>query len=622
MSQSQIVPDSNNGGSSPPTGKPAVGYKRPPVHTRFAKGRSGNLKGRPAGTPNVADILKKLFNKKVSVREGNRTRSMNTCEAIIRLAVAKARSGNAPALTTVFTILDKLGATKDVTSEERQKRTIKFVRPHGRDDYDLLYAPAREKERQHCCAIAERNETIAEETTACLIRTGDELTAQGKADEALAAYCQQIALCTNQLAESANDHAASSEHRRAVARIGLLADQLVFCGNFAAALKSADEAIVRSGAETSLTWIQLIRAHANMFLGRTIEARDFYLSFRSDKNVTFTSWETLILRDFRRLQRAGHSYPLMVEVEKRLADAGWTAQGRRTDKTATPAINADDEQFIMLNPDHVQTGALLSEQGKLDEAADVYWRNLTKCQTRPAKEPLHAETTQLLDLLVVRLGVLAADFVHRGRFATALGHAQGLIAVAPEHYGFHATRAHAMMFIGREDEAEKLYLHYRGQKIGDDLWESAVVANFNKYRQAGRSHPLMDKVERLFERKDWFQPPDNASAKASVGIAETAPHQADDIPSGDRLIEEGKFDEALDVYRRRIEISQAKLANGRVNLQALEDRQIAIERISDLAFVSVLNRDFQKAYDIADGAIRILPNATWPNLRRAHAMMF
>ena len=239
------------------------------------------------------------------------------------------------------------------------------------------------------------------------IRTGDELTAQGKADEALAAYCQQIAFCTDQLADTANDHAASSDHRRAVARIGLLADQLVFCGTFAAALKCADEAIVRSGAETSLTWIQLIRAHANMFLGRTSEARDFYLSFRSDKNVTFTSWETLILRDFRRLQHAGHSHPLMVEVEKKLADAGWTAQGRRADKTATPAINADDQQFIMLNPDHVQTGALLAEQGKLDEAADVYWRNLAKCETRLAKEPLHAETMQLLDLLIVRLGVLA-----------------------------------------------------------------------------------------------------------------------------------------------------------------------------------------------------------------------
>jgi Tfp pilus assembly protein PilF len=276
----------------------------------------------------------------------------------------------------------------------------------------------------------------------------------------------------------------------------------------------------------------------------------------------------------------------------------------------------------MLNPDHVQTGALLAEHGKLDEAADVYWRNLAKCEARLAKEPRHAETIQLLDLLIVRLGILAEQFVERGRFATALEHAQGLTAISPERLRLHATRAHAMMFIGREDAAEKLYLHYRGQKIGGDLWESAVVADFNKYRQAGRSHPLMDKVERLFERKDWFQPPENVSAKARVGVIDIAAPQADDIPSGDRLVEEGKFDEALDVYRRRIEISLAKLTNGRANLQALADRQTAIERMSDLAFRFTVMGDFQKANDVADNAIQILPNAISPNLRRAHALMF
>ena len=40
-----------------------------------------------------------------------------------------------------------------------------------------------------------------------------------------------------------------------------------------------------------------------------------------------------------------------------------------------------------------------------------------------------------------------------------------------------------------------------------------------------------------------------------------------------------------------------------------------------MAFVHVLKRDFQKAIDVADDAIRVLPNSTWPNLRRAHALM-
>lgn len=149
MTTSQTLPPSLNGGLATPSDKPMVGYKRPPAHKRFEKGKSGNPKGRTKGTPNVADILKTLFNEKRRVHEGNRVRLMRTCEAIIRLAVAKARGGNARALTTVLVILEKLGATNDVTSAERQNRTIKFPRAPTMAEYDLLFSAAREKERQH-----------------------------------------------------------------------------------------------------------------------------------------------------------------------------------------------------------------------------------------------------------------------------------------------------------------------------------------------------------------------------------------------------------------------------------------------------------------------------------------
>jgi tetratricopeptide (TPR) repeat protein len=600
--------------------KTLVGYKHPPANKRFATGRSGNPKGRPKGTPNVADILKALFNKKVPVREGARPRMMKTCEAIIRLAVVKARHGDARALTTVLTILEKLGATKDVTSEERQNRTITLSRAHTMEEYDLLYAPAREKERQYYSAIVECDEKASDETTRSFIRAGDELAAQGRADEALAIYCQQIALGTSSPADETNDPATLNDYKRALNRIGLLADRLLQGGDFATALTCADKAVA-SGGGFNITWIHLVRAHANMFLGKSNEARDFYLSFQSQKNVMFTSWETIILRDFARLQKAGHSHPLMTEIEKKLIEAGWTTEGRGIAKVATHTVKADDQQFMMLNPDHVQTVALFAEQGKLDEAAGVYWRNLVKCQTRLAKEPGHTESRQLLDLAVARLGVLAEQFVHRGRFATALELTKELIAVASERCRLRAIRAHAMMFLGREDDAQALYLRYRGQKIGSELWEATVLADFNKFRQTGRSHPLMDKVERLFESKDWLQSTNSPPLQNSDIAREVSTPQADDIPAGDRLLEQGKLDEALDVYCRRIEISQAKLVNGRVNLQAIEDRQIAIERISDLAFAFVLQRDFQKSIAVTDKAIGVLPNSTSPNLRRAHALM-
>ena len=620
MTTSQTLPSSRSGGPPAPTGKPIVGYKHPPADKRFEKGKSGNPKGRAKGTPNVADILKKVFNEKRRVREGNRVRLMPTCEAVIRLAVIKAQSGNARALTTVLAILDKLGATTDVTSDERQDRTIKLPRAPTMAEYDLLYAAAREKERQHYRAIVERHEETADDVAGSLIRSGDNLADEGKFDDAWQAYCQQIADCAGELAAKPDDSALQSLSKRAIARLGLLAEQVLITGHFAQALQCAEEAITH-GAGLDLRWIQLIRAHAKMFLGRGGEARDFYLNFQSKKNEMFTSWETVILRDFTRLQTAGHAHPLMMEIEKKLVAAGWTAQGRRIETAAAPTINADDQQFIMLNPDHVQTAALLADHGKLDEAADVYRRNLAKCQARLAKEPRHAETQQRLGLVAVRLGVLAEQFIYRGRFATALELAQKLIAVAPERYQLHAICAHALMFLGREDDAQALYLRYRGQKLGSELWEAGVLADFNKLRQAGRSQPLMDKVERLFESKDWLQSTDSPPLQNNTIASEVSTPPADDIPAGDRLAEEGKFDEALDVYCRRIEISQAKLINGRVNLQAIEDRQSAIERMSDLAFAFMLQRDFQKSIAVADKAIGVLPNSTSPNLRRAHALM-
>ena len=46
-----------------------VGYKKPPQHTRFKPGQSGNRHGRPAGSKNLATIVREALDAKVVVSE-------------------------------------------------------------------------------------------------------------------------------------------------------------------------------------------------------------------------------------------------------------------------------------------------------------------------------------------------------------------------------------------------------------------------------------------------------------------------------------------------------------------------------------------------------------------------
>ena len=72
-----------NKGNSP-NAKYAVGYRRPPLHSRFKPGQSGNLKGRPAGRPNVKSMIERVIHQKLPVRQGEKTRKMPMFEAIRR----------------------------------------------------------------------------------------------------------------------------------------------------------------------------------------------------------------------------------------------------------------------------------------------------------------------------------------------------------------------------------------------------------------------------------------------------------------------------------------------------------------------------------------------------------
>jgi Family of unknown function (DUF5681) len=66
-----------------------VGYKKPPLHTRFKKGQSGNPRGRPRGAKNFSSVLDDALNQPVVVTENGRRHKISKRELGIRQLVDK-----------------------------------------------------------------------------------------------------------------------------------------------------------------------------------------------------------------------------------------------------------------------------------------------------------------------------------------------------------------------------------------------------------------------------------------------------------------------------------------------------------------------------------------------------
>jgi len=80
-----------------------VGYGRPPLHTRFKEGQSGNPKGRPRKRLNLIAEIQAELSESVTMTIKGRPVKVSKLRALLRASCANALKGDRHALETLLT---------------------------------------------------------------------------------------------------------------------------------------------------------------------------------------------------------------------------------------------------------------------------------------------------------------------------------------------------------------------------------------------------------------------------------------------------------------------------------------------------------------------------------------
>ncbi|MDF1690600.1 MAG: DUF5681 domain-containing protein [Cycloclasticus sp.] len=84
-----------------------TGYKKPPKSGQFQPGKSGNPKGRPRKTKNLATDLQEELSAKITVVEGNKEQLISKQRALIKALSTKALKGDIRAMNTLIRMIER-----------------------------------------------------------------------------------------------------------------------------------------------------------------------------------------------------------------------------------------------------------------------------------------------------------------------------------------------------------------------------------------------------------------------------------------------------------------------------------------------------------------------------------
>jgi Family of unknown function (DUF5681) len=120
-----------------------VGYRRPPVESRFQKGQSGNPRNRPKKVPDLMEDAAEILGGTVTGQANGRAITLPTVQAVFRRLCRNALKGDNGALRRVIELMLTLEPVARDRAKEKQAEDAR-LREAARK-YDRLMRAGRDE---------------------------------------------------------------------------------------------------------------------------------------------------------------------------------------------------------------------------------------------------------------------------------------------------------------------------------------------------------------------------------------------------------------------------------------------------------------------------------------------
>jgi hypothetical protein len=112
-----------------------VGYKRPPKHTQYKPGESGNRRGRTPEAKNLATLLRDALNETITVNDQGRRRRISKRKAIVSQLVNRSAQSDLKAITILLGLMHALEQRTGAPDEpapltDADRQVLEYIRKH------------------------------------------------------------------------------------------------------------------------------------------------------------------------------------------------------------------------------------------------------------------------------------------------------------------------------------------------------------------------------------------------------------------------------------------------------------------------------------------------------------